>query len=63
MKYLGVDRRRFSTFITKDAFEVDERIKVVGKTINFQDLKIFSAIIKNSELDTLIDLDGVINII
>ena len=63
MKYLGVDRRRFSTVITKDAFEVDERIKVVGKTLNFRDIKIFSAIIKNSELDTLIGLDGVINII
>ena len=63
VKYLGVNRRRFSTLITKDAFEVDDRIKVVGKTLNFQDIKIFNAIIKNSELDTLIDLDGVINII
>ena len=62
MKYLGVDRRRFSTLITKDV-EVDEKIKVIGKTLNFQDIKIFSAIIKSSELDTLIGLDGVINII
>ncbi len=63
MKYLGVDRRKFSTLITKDTFNVDEGIKVVGNILNVKDYKIFNAIIKKNEIDLVSNLDSVIKII
>ena len=63
MKYLGVDRRKFSTLITKDTFNVDEGIKVVGNILNVKEYKIFNAIIKKNEIDLVSNLDSVIKII
>ena len=63
MKYLGVDRRRFSTLVTKDAFKIDKKVKVVGEIIKVNDLKIFNAIIIKDQIDALREKDSVIKII
>ena len=63
MKYLGVDRRRFSTLVTKDAFKIEKTIKVVGEIIKVNDLKIFNAIIIKDQIDALREKDSVIKII
>ena len=63
MKYLGVDRRKFCTFITKDVFEGSPDIKVLGKIIRIDDKKIFNAIVKKdliSEIAELHDVEEVI---
>ena len=63
MKYLGVDRRKFCTFITKDVFEGSPDIKVLGKIIRIDDKKIFNAIVKKdliSEIAKLHDVERVI---
>ncbi len=63
MKYLGVDRRKFSTLITKKTFKVDETLKIIGKKIKTSELQIFNAIIKKDEINLIKDEDGVIDII
>ena len=63
MKYLGVDRRKFCTFITKDVFEGSPDIKILGKIIRIDDKKIFNAIVKKdliSEIAELHDVEEVI---
>ena len=63
MKYLGVDRRKFSTLITKKTFKVDESLKIIGKKIKTSELQIFNAIIKKDEINLIKDEDEVIDII
>jgi len=62
MKYLGVDRRKFCTFITSDVFEHIADIKILGKPIIIDDKKIFNGIIKKDQLDQLNQISGIIDI-
>ena len=63
MKYLGVDRRKFCTFIVNNKYEIDQNIKIVGKIINLNDLKIFNAIIKRDGLKELKKNSDIVKII
>ena len=63
MKYLGVDRRKFCTLIVDNDFKEDEGIKVIGKIITIDNLKIFNAIIKRDELDQIKKASGIIELI
>ena len=63
MKYLGVDRRKFCTFLTIDLFQITKDIKVIGKIITLGDKKVFNAIIKKSLLEEIEKKDGIIKII
>ena len=63
MKYLGIDRRKFSTLITKNTYKVNESIKIVGKKIKVNDLQVFNAIIKKDDIHSIINEDSVIDII
>ena len=63
MKYLGIDRRKFSTLITKNTYKVNESIKIVGKKIKVNDLQVFNAIIKKDDIHSIINEDAVIDII
>jgi folate-binding protein YgfZ len=63
MRYLGVDRRRFSTVITKTNYKIEKEFKLVGEKIVLKDYVIFNTIIKREDLDLLNEESGVIAII
>ena len=63
MKYLGVDRRRFSTVITKNNYDFEKEFKVIGSKINLKNYFIFNSIIKRESLERLNATDGVVTII
>ena len=63
MRYLGVDRRRFSTVITKTNYKIEKEFKLVGEKIVLKDYVIFNTIIKRDDLDLLNEESGVIAII
>lgn len=63
MKYLGVDRRIFSTVITKNNYDFEKEFKVIGSKINFNNYFIFNSIIKRENLERLNATDGVVTII
>ena len=72
MKYLGVDRRKFCTFITEEGFfsqfqpksisisgnDIEKRklLKNVGEIINLKDKCVFNAIVKKDDLPKINDL-------
>jgi len=63
MKYLGVNRRRFSTVITKNNYDFEKEFKVIGSKINLNNYFIFNSIIKRESLEKLNAIDGVVTII
>ena len=63
MKYLGVNRRRFSTVITDIDYEFEKDFKVVGNKIELKNYNVFNAIIKRGDLETIKENKGVITII
>ncbi len=62
MKYLGIDRRKFCTFITEKSFEFHKDIKIAGEVIELDNNRIFNGIIKRDCLSDMQNLDGVIDI-
>ena len=62
MKYLGVDRRKFCTFITSNDFHELNVIKILGKILIIDDKKIFNGIIKKDQLEELNKMSGIIDI-
>tara|TARA_X000000368_G_scaffold96716_1_gene74271 strand:+ start:10198 stop:10989 length:792 start_codon:yes stop_codon:yes gene_type:complete len=62
MKYLGIDRRKFCTFITEKNFKKNENIKMAGEIIEIEDLYVFNGIIKKEILSELQNLNGIIDI-
>ena len=62
MKYLGVDRRKFCTFITEKNFKLHEDIKIAGEVIELDNNRIFNGIIKRNCLSDMQNLDGIIDI-
>ena len=63
MKYLGVDRRKFCTFITKDRFEGSSDIKILGKILKVGDKKIFNAIVKKDLINEVLKEPYVLEVI
>ena len=63
MKYLGVDRRKFCTFVVQQNHQITNNIKVIGKIINLDTLRVFNAIVKRDEFDQINNDPEVISII
>ena len=63
MKYLGIDRRKFCTFITQDMFDESLDIKILGEIIRVGDKKIFNAIVKKDLMVHILKLDGIVEVI
>ena len=62
MKYLGIDRRKFCTFITEKEFKEYENIKITGEIIEIDNIHVSNGIIKREMLSELKNLDGIIDI-
>ena len=62
MKYLGINRRKFCTFITESDFNEFSKIKIIGETIKLKEKKIFNAIVKRNDLDEIKKLSAIIDI-
>ena len=62
MKYLGIDRRKFCTFITEKEFKKYENIKITGEIIEIDNIHVLNGIIKREMLSELKNLDGIIDI-
>ena len=63
MKYLGIDRRRFCTFIVKHDFVESNLIKSIGKIINLHNKKVFNGIVKNDDIEKVRKISGIISIL
>ena len=63
MKYLGIDRRKFCTFIVNNDFVENNLIKSIGKIINLDDKKIFNGIVKKDDIEEVKKISGIISIL
>ena len=63
MKYLGIDRRSFLTFITTSEYDANENIKIVGKQIEIDDKLVFNAIVKKDLIPDIQKYPQVLKII
>ena len=63
MKYLGVDRRRFCTIISKTEIKEEKNLKIIGESIKLKDSFICLSIIKKDSLEALTQEDPSIQII
>ena len=63
MKYLGVDRRRFCTIISKTEIKEEKNLKIIGESIKIKDSFICLSIIKKDSLEALTQEDPSIQII
>ena len=62
MKYLGVNRRKFSTIVIDQNSNITETFKIFGDIINQKGFDIFNCMIKRDDLET-INTDGSIKLI
>ena len=53
MKYLGIDRRRFCTIISKSEIKEEKHIKIIGESIKLKDSFIYLSLIKKDFLGVL----------
>ena len=63
MKYLGVDRRRFCTIISKTEIKEEKNLKIIGESIKIKDSFICLSIIKKDSLEALKHEDPSIEIL
>ena len=63
MKYLGVDRRKFCTFIANNDFLENDLIKILGKIITIDDKKVFNGIIKKDDVEKVKRISEIISIL
>ena len=63
MKYLGIDRRKFCTFIVNNDFVESNLIKTLGKIINLNGKKVFNGIIKKGDIEEVKKITGIISIL
>ena len=63
MKYLGVDRRKFCTFIANNDFLENDLIKILGKIITIDDKKVFNGIIKKDDVEKVKKISEIISIL
>lgn len=59
MKYLGVDRRVFLTFLTNSNFIDNKDVKIVGKKIEIDKKFVFNAIVKRDSINEIENLPGI----
>ena len=57
MKYLGIDRRRFCTIISKREIKEEKNLKIIGELIKLKDSYICLSLIKKDFLETLREED------
>ena len=53
MKYLGIDRRRFCTIISKSEIKEEKHLKIIGESIKLKDSFIYLSLIKKDFLGVL----------
>ena len=53
MKYLGVDRRKFCTIISKSEIKEEKHLKIIGESIKLKDSFIYLSLIKKDFLGVL----------
>ncbi|MDB4135837.1 hypothetical protein N9731_04025 [Gammaproteobacteria bacterium] len=53
MKYLGVDRRRFSAVISLESYEISSNIKLISSEVFYKGYKIFNCSIKRDSLEMI----------
>ena len=63
MKYLGIDRRKFCTFIVNNDFVENNLIKSIGKIINLDGKKVFNGIVKKDDFEEVKKSSGIISIL
>ena len=54
MKYLGVDRRKFCTIISKNEIAENKDLQILGETLKFKDSFICLSIVKKDFLEVLV---------
>ena len=59
MKYLGVDRRVFLTFLTNSNYIDNKDVKIVGKKIEIDKKFVFNAIVKRDSINEIENLPGI----
>jgi len=63
MEYLGLNRRKFCTFISKESFNEHPNIKIIGETVVLNNSKIFNGIVKRKDLAEIENNHEIISII
>ena len=63
MEYLGLNRRKFCTFISKESFNDHPSIKIIGETVVLNNSKIFNGIVKRKDLAEIENTQEIISII
>ncbi|MFQ3340063.1 MAG: folate-binding protein YgfZ [Gammaproteobacteria bacterium] len=53
MKYLGIDRRKFSTLISEESYEIDFRVKLISNKICYKGYKIFNCSVNRDDLELI----------
>ena len=59
MRYLGVNRRKFLTFVVNDDYVDSEDVRLIGNKIKINKNYIFNGIILRDQLDTIKKLPGI----
>ena len=59
MRYLGVNRRKFLTFVVNDDYVDSEDVKLIGNKIKINKNYIFNGIILRDQLETIKNLPGI----
>ena len=63
MKYLGINRRKFCTFIVNNDFVENNLIKTIGNIINLDDKRVFNGIVKKDDIEEVKKILGIISIL
>ncbi len=62
MKYLGVDRRSFSTVISEESYEINSNMKLVSSEVFYKGYKIFNCSIKKDSLE-MVENDPLVELV
>ena len=62
MKYLGVDRRSFSTVISEESYEINSNMKLVSSEVFYKGYKIFNCSIKKDSLE-IVENDPLVELV
>ena len=53
MKYLGVDRRKFSAVVSEENYVIDSNMKLISSEISYKGYKIFNCLINKDSLEMI----------
>jgi len=62
MKYLGIDRRSFSTVISEESYEINSNMKLVSSEVFYKGYKIFNCSIKKDSLE-MVENDPLVELV